>query len=43
MDDTVLTMLALAVGVALLYLGSVIRRRARRGQTPPPGRGPEGR
>jgi hypothetical protein len=42
MDDSVQTILIIAAGVALLYLGSWIRRRARRPR-PPGGRGPEPR
>jgi hypothetical protein len=43
-DESNLTLLALVVGVALLYLGSVLRRRAqRRRSPPPPPGGPAGR
>ena len=45
MSDSGLTILGLIVGVALLYLGSWIRRRAaRRARGPQPGGpGPQGR
>jgi len=43
MDDSVRTILLIALGVALLYLGSWIRRRAGRARPPQPGRGPDGR
>jgi hypothetical protein len=42
MDDSVQTVLVIAAGVVLLYLGSWIRRRGRRPR-PPGGPGPEGR
>jgi hypothetical protein len=41
MDDSVQTILVIAAGVALLYLGSWIRRRSR--TRPPGGPGPDGR
>jgi hypothetical protein len=42
-DDSILTMLALGAGVALLYLGSWLRRRARRPRPPQGGGGPQDR
>jgi hypothetical protein len=35
-DDSILTIVALVAGVALLYLGSRIRQRGARARRPPP-------
>jgi len=44
MGDSALTILLIALGVALLYLGAWIRRRSQRPRPPQQvGRGPDGR
>jgi hypothetical protein len=43
LDDSVRTILLIALGVGLLYLGSWIRRRSLRSRPPRQGPGPDGR
>jgi hypothetical protein len=43
LDDTVRTVLLIALGVGLLYLGSYIRRRSLRSRSTRQGPGPDGR